>query len=149
MQTINDDTYYELHKFIGPQLTSIANELADDQLTTTDDSGELLPGPRYLFFNECNLQHSGTIHLNNKLPKQSHLPTDIMNIITDLYANSDGLNSSEDTVVKTLNDFWIVRRTSNWRHFFVVINKNSTLLEITEEAKLLFDKYANNVFFQK
>lgn len=75
-----------------------------------------------------------------------------MNLLADLFNDEDDASGdpvAEETIVKTLNDYWIVRRSSNWRHFFVVVNKSSTLLSVTEEAITIFDEYAKNVFFTK
>lgn len=77
-----------------------------------------------------------------------------MNLLADLFNEATVADASidpvaEETVVKTLNDYWIVRRSSNWRHFFVVVNKSSTLLSVTEEARAIFDEHAKKVFFDK
>lgn len=54
-----------------------------------------------------------------------------MNLIADLFNDKNSNNTNEESVIKTLNDFWIVKKSSNSRHFFVIINKSSTLLEVT------------------
>ena len=105
----------------------------------------------FLFFNEYSLKHRGTLHLNTKSTKQpSPIPLDVMNLIVDVYKENDTMVSAatEETILKTLNDYWIVRRCSNGRHFFVVIHRSSTLLEVAEEAKRLFDEHANGVFLE-
>lgn len=141
-----------MHSFVGPHLSRIASEIGENYNSGMALNAIPASGPRYLFFNELSLQHSGTLHLNqSNKSKQSSVPTEIMNLITDLYESSGttGNAPAEETVLKTLNDYWIVKRSVNWRHFFVIINKSSTLLEVTEEAKRMYDEHAKNVFFNK
>lgn len=58
---------------------------------------------------------------------------DLINILMDLYEETDERNISEETIVKTLNDYWIFRKNCNSRCFFVLINKYATLIEIAGE----------------
>lgn len=149
---MSTDTYNELHVFIGPQLSSIGSEIGDHEAVTNTQMNATTPtGPRFLFFNELNLKHSGTLHMNkSNQPKQSWVPAEVMNLIADLYQPTMHSNApAEETVLKTRKDWWIVKRTNNWRHFYVIINKSSTLLEVTEEARRLFDEQAKDVFFDK
>lgn len=150
------ETYNELHVFIGPQLSSIGSEIGDHEDASNAQMNSATPtvsssGPRFLFFNELNLKHSGTLHLNkSNQPKQSGVPAEVLNLIADLYEPTKDSNApAEETVLKTRKDWWIVKRTNNWRHFYVIINKSSTLLEVTEEARRLFDEQAKDVFFDK
>lgn len=162
--TLTETFYDELHTFVGPQLTSIASDIGEQftkensnnksLLCTTssssinaiggDDSSQTI---KYLFFNELNCQHNGTVHLNQKLfKKKNTIPRDIMNLLNDLYVQDANKLNSCEVIVKTLNDHWIVKRSSNWRHSFIVFNKSSTLLEIADEANKLFDQHLNDVF---
>lgn len=159
---LSDDTYHELHTTLRAQLASIGTAITESQAaasltelsgmsgTPTTPSGTQ-SGPRFLFLNELNLKHTGTLHINHsRPPKQNVVPADVMNLLADLFDESiNGEPMAEETVLKTLNDYWIVRRSSNWRHFFVVVNKSSTLLSVTEEARAIFDEHARNVFFDK
>lgn len=153
---LSSETYNELHVFMGSQLTSIGSEIGDHEAATNGQINDTTPtgsssGPRFLFFNELNLKHSGTLHMNkSNQQKQSWVPAEVMNLIADLYEPTMHSNApAEETVVKTRKDWWIVKRTNNWRHFYVIINKSSTLLEVTEEARRLFDEHAKDVFFDK
>lgn len=155
-EPLSPDTYNELNVFIGPQLSSIGSEIGDHAAVNTAQMNATTPtgsstGPRFLFFNELNLKHSGTLHMNkSNQPKQSWVPAEVMNLIADLYEPTKHSNApAEETVLKTRKDWWIVKRTNNWRHFYVIINKSSTLLEVTEEARGLFDEHAKDVFFDK
>lgn len=69
-----------------------------------------------------------------------------MNLLNDLYVRDAHKSNSSEVIVKTLNDYWIVKRTANWRHAFIVFNKSSTLLEVSEEANSLFEQQIGNVF---
>lgn len=84
--------------------------------------------PKFLYLNECNLRHEGTL-----TGKHGGLPRDLINILMDLYEERDERNISEETVVKTMNDYWLFRKNCNSRCFFVLINKYATLIEIAGE----------------
>ena len=153
---VNEDFYQELHSYIGPQLTNIASDISEhfmSESSTTNsnkpisDEQQLASAVKYLFFNELNCQHTGTVHLNQKiLKKKAAIPMDIMNLLNDLYVRDAKKSNSSEIVVKTLNDYWIVKRTSNCRHSFIVFNKSSTLLEVSDDANKLFDQHLSDVF---
>lgn len=138
-EPINDDWFQELHTFIGPQLTSIASEIGETFLAESTSQNlningmslDQTDGPKFLFFNELNLKHEGTVHLDHRKYRNSTIPVEVMNLIADLFNDKNSNNTNEESVIKTLNDFWIVKKSSNSRHFFVIINKSSTLLEVT------------------
>lgn len=161
---LTNDFYEELHAFIGPQLTNIASDIAENLTkdifpgkslicTSTSTSSvnsnadESTQSTKYLFFNELNFQHNGTVHLNQKLYKKKRtIPREIMNLLNDLYVQDANTSNSSEIIVKTLSDYWIVKRSTNWRHSFVIFNKNATLLDIAEEANKIFDTHLNDVF---
>lgn len=166
---MTEEFYDELHTFIGPQLTSIASDIGEQftgdsrssskttlctsstSINTLSGSGVAAgsdePTTKYLFFNELNCQHNGTVHINHKLlKKKNNVPQDIMNLLTDLYAQDVNKSNSCEVIVKTLNDFWIVKRSTNWRHSFVVFNKSTTLLEVADEANKIYDQHLSDVF---
>lgn len=160
--SLTEEFYDELHAFIGPQLTSIASDLGEQftkdsrnssksMLCTSSTSINTLggdePATKYLFFNELNCQHNGTVHVNHKLlKKKNNVPQDIMNLLTDLYVQDTNKSNSCEVIVKTLNDYWIVKRSTNWRHSFIVFNKSTTLLEVADEASKIYDQHLNDVF---
>lgn len=57
----------------------------------------------------------------------------------------------EETLLKSTEDFWIVKRQCNWRQFYVIIfSKKSTLLNVMEEAERIFEhEITDDVFFDK
>lgn len=143
---LTEELFAELHSFIGPQLVKLASEIGENYANGAVAEND--SGPKYLYFNHLDFCHQGSIYLNNRLVKNSTIPQDVMNILVDLFDRGDS-SSNEETIVKTLSDFWIVRRISNFRHFYVILNKSSTLLEVTEEAKKLYDQHLKNVYFDK
>lgn len=163
---LTNDFYEELHAFIGPQLTNIASDIAENLTkeqtatgkslicsstsTTTGNtnSDETTQTTKFLFFNELNFQHNGSVHLNQKLYKKKRsIPREIMNLLNDLYVQDANTANSSEIIVKTLSDYWIVKRSTNWRHSFVIFNKkNSTLLDIAEEANKIFETHLNEIF---
>lgn len=139
-----------MHSFIGPQLSNIASDIGENFLNESNlNNTSLVLGPRFLFVNELSFKHTGTFYGNGRPSTQNQIPipADVMNLLTDLHVDDIGLENSKETVLKTHNDYWIVRKTNNSRHFYVIINKSSTLLEITEDAKRLFEEQTKNIFF--
>lgn len=166
--------------FVGPQLTNIASDIAENMskepvsvfkslLCAAAGTSATAPSPsssaaasliqtnvsaedtaqttKYLFFNELNCQHNGTVHLNQKLyNKQRSIPREIMNLLCDLYVQDMNAPNAGEVIMKTFNDYWIVKRSTNWRHSFIIFNKNSTLLDISDEANKLFDVHLSDVF---
>lgn len=141
---LNEELFAELHSFIGPRLVTLASDIGEDYAKTATVEND--SGPKYLFFNHLNFTHQGSIPLNSRRTKNSEIPQDISNLLVDLFDHGDSC-ATEETIVKTLSDFWIVRRISNYRHFYVILNKSSTLLEATEEAKKLYDQHLKKVYF--
>lgn len=143
---VEKDICQELHSFIGPQLSNIASEMCEEFNHVTSEmaaqNDEKAGSPKYLYLNDLSLKYSGNLHLDK------NCQPNVMNIISDIYRDyrSDGVL---ETTVKTLNDYWIVKQTTNWRHFFVIINKNLTLLEVSEEARKIIDQHVKDVFFEK
>lgn len=162
---LTDEFYEELHMFIGPQLTNIASDIRES-LTKETSSGsksllcssvpstnsnsnadDLAQTTKYLFLNELNCQHSGTVHLNQKLyNKKRSIPREVMNLLHDLYVQDTNVSSTCEIITKTLSDYWIVKRSANWRHSFIIFNKNATLLDIGDEANKIFETHLNEVF---
>lgn len=111
--------------------TSLAGstQLKQQQQSTAHTAEAL--HPKFLYLNECNLRHNGTL-----TGKNGALSRDLINILMDLYEETDDRDISEETIVKTMNDYWIFRKNCNSRCFFVLINKYATLIEISGEAGL-------------
>ncbi|KAH8317196.1 hypothetical protein KR074_001117 [Drosophila pseudoananassae] len=147
--------YDELHAYMASQLRSLARDIANEQAkeaagaTGHDSSSE--SAPKYLFINEQSLQH----HSNLPRLVPQTIPRNVMSVIADLSHPSgvSGLDSSpaEELQVKTTNDYWIVKRSCNFRQYYVILcNSKATLLDVTQEAKRIFEQeLTDDVFFDK
>ncbi|BFF99264.1 vacuolar fusion protein CCZ1 homolog [Drosophila madeirensis] len=150
------ELYDELHAYIAPQLTclarDIASEVAKEALAhPVPDSGSASndSAPKYLFINEQSLQHHTNLHRNG-------VPRNVMSVIADLANPGEHLDvadaaPTEELQVKTTNDYWIVKRRCNWRQYYVILcNSKATLLDVTQEAKRIFEQeLTDDVFFDK
>ncbi|XP_058066803.1 vacuolar fusion protein CCZ1 homolog [Anopheles bellator] len=155
--------YHELNAVVNPQLTSISSDIGAHLQSAGESSHgfscsgsnkeDPASAPKFIYFNELNLQHRGTVPLG---PAQyqtvagTSLPNDVMNLIVDLLDDVRGnaTNVADETIVKTHDDYWIVKRSvSNERHVFIILNKSSTLIDVTEETKKILDQNVKGVFF--
>lgn len=154
----SEDFYMELHSFMGPQLFSIASDIGEMfTKTKNSNSGKIIsscdggdsPGPKFLYVNEQSLMHFGNVFMDRKRLRHHSLPANVINIIADL-EQENGV-SDEEVLVKSTSDYWIVKKKCNWRQFYVIIfNNKSTLLDITNETKKIFDQeFRDDVFFDK
>lgn len=143
---VPENFYEELSILMGTQMTGISSEL--NNLITMAKENEINDSSyKYLFVNELTQKHEGTIKPKDN--DQDSIPQDVMNILTDIYEDRAHA-SSEEVTVKTHNDFWLVRKSSNYRHYFLVINKSSsTLIDVTDEAKRITDTHIRSIFFEK
>lgn len=151
-----EEFYAELQVPLNTQLVAISAEIDQFLRSTPTTSGTMspklqqsssiasaTPSPKYLYLNECNLLHNGSL-----TGKNGGLPRDLINILMDLYEETDERDISEEAIVKTMNDYWIFRKNCNSRCFFVLINKYATLIEISDEATKLYGQHVQDVFFE-
>lgn len=151
--------YHELNAVINPQLTSISSDITQHLTQQPYSDGfckeDSTASPKFVFFNELNLHHRGTIKMGiqKRHNPGGHMPDDVMNLIVDLLDNSlqhyDGLttNATKETILKTHDDYWIVKRSCNSRHLFIVLNKSSTLIDVSEETNRVLDQNVKGLFF--
>ncbi|XP_058833549.1 vacuolar fusion protein CCZ1 homolog [Topomyia yanbarensis] len=148
--------YHELNAVINPQLTSISSDITQHLsqqscLENGSSKDDCSSTPKFIFFNELNLHHRGTVRLGIQKKYQSggSIPHDVMNLIVDLLNDSrkNNCNIVEETILKTHEDFWVVKRSCNSRHVFIVLNKSSTLIDVSEETKRILDQNMKGVFF--
>lgn len=160
-----EDFFMELHCFMGPQLSSIASDIGESMKskapavpvgplnacgTPTGDPTDNINTPKFLFINELSLIHHTNLYADHRRPKTCNIPSNVMNLIADLHADKSS-DKQEEVHIKCINDYWIVKKSSNWRQFYVIISNNrATLLDITNEAKKIFEQeITNDVFFDK
>lgn len=131
---------------MAQQLAKLSSDIGSFYLKSspkTPTSIEL-ESPRYLFINDLTQQHRGNLN------KQSEIPFNISNTIAELF---DEPNTDKycQVMVKSTNDYWVVKKSSNHRQLIVVIHSNkSTLIDISNEVNKLFtQELKNNVFFEQ
>lgn len=154
---------------MGPQLASITKDIEDSMKqvqqmnSTSSDKNSMDPQSqqKYLYFNDLNRRFYATFYNdlslnNNRQVRSSTIPAEIMNLLVDLYDKDSKVESTnsiidtdKESIMKTYADFWIVKRTSNSRHLYLIMNKNSTLIDISEESKKIMDNIIKNVYFNK
>lgn len=104
--------------------------------------------PKYLFLNDQSLKLGSNLY--DDAQRRTPLPQNVTNLIADLF-NSDNEvekpqrdvdnTSYEEIMVKSTDDFWIVKRRFNWRQRFVVVfSQKATLLDVTKEAERIFEQ---------
>lgn len=169
---ISDALIDDLECIINPELYKIATEIFD-QLTkgvgtnTKSSSVGARPTiskaivknentPKYLFIDEKTLRHYTNIEIDPTQvgsARALYLPRNVANLITDFYNEpceaTEELNEYEEYMLKSTDDFWILKRQCNSRQYYVIIfNKKATLLDVTKDAEELFDReIRDDVFF--
>ncbi|KAL7294576.1 hypothetical protein TKK_0012036 [Trichogramma kaykai] len=143
---INSLFYSSLDAFLGVQLTSLVNEVAEEcskhAIMATDSS------TKYLYFNKLNLAYKSTMHGDNRRFLFTNATPEVLRIITDINFDSQRLNETSEIIIKTMSDYWIVGKLSNLREFYVVMqNKNANIIEIDEEVKRLCEQHLKSIFF--
>jgi hypothetical protein len=159
-ESLGDEFCNEIRYSIGPQLNLISKEISDNFLHFQQKSNEDSIQEKYIYFNHRNYRFHACFYENNENAisnregkRNTQLSTSIMNILCDLYAQESEeddtllVNSERETIIKTYNDFWIVRKFYNYRSFYLILHKNSTLIDIAEESQRLLSDIIKNVYF--
>ena len=142
---VNFEFFKLLDKFIGHQLSGLASDISElyNKKSSTNE-----PQYKYVYFNNMNLAQKTSIHADAN--KRANVSLDMMRLMTDLNSDLNGITNVEDgeTIVKTINDSWVVGKKSDQREFYVVLTqKNANLIEINDEIKKLCNTHFNNIFF--
>lgn len=77
--------YTSLDSFLGVQLTSLVNSVAEQCSKHAAASADSYP--KYLYFNKLNLAYKSTIHCDNRRLSNNSTTPEVLRIITDM--NSD------------------------------------------------------------
>lgn len=107
----------------------------------------------YLYHNKMNQRSHSTLNCNKNFDKRmTSIPLQVMSLISDMYEQEDvhhnaAVNSDKETIFKTYKDFWILKREHNLRSLYLIINKNSTLIDISAESEHLMSGIVKNVYF--
>lgn len=119
---------------MGPQLANVVSGIAEycslqnSSNNTSFDSGN----PKFIYFNKLNLAYKSTVHLDNRQTGNIAVTPEVMKIMAELHVNKQGMTSTGETIVKTMNDYWVVRKLSNLREFYIAIQqKNASLGDIS------------------
>lgn len=116
-------------------MTSLVSEIAEycsKQVSTPSNAPENTP--KFIYFNKFNLAYKSTVHLDNKQSGNVTISNEQLKIIADMNSYNPSTEASTETVIKTLNYYWVVAKTSNYREFYVVEQqKNAHLIDISSE----------------
>lgn len=161
--SLNDEFVNEIKQSIGPQIALISKEISDNfhhyQHTVTTRGDDSLQ-EKYIYFNHRNYRFHACFSDSNENPlsnrdgrRNIQLSTSVMNLLCDLYAqeveedNVSMINTERESIIKSFNDYWIVRRFYNYRSFYLIIHKTSTtLIDVAEESSRLMDQIVKNVY---
>lgn len=147
---LNIDLFKRLDVFLGPQLTSLVSEVAEQCAKQAASSGTSSPesSPKFVYFNKLNLAQKSTVHLDNRRTGNVCVTSEVLKLLADINSDKARMPATGETILKTLSDFWVIGKLSNLREFYAVIQqKNANLIEINDEVKRLCDNQLKNIFF--
>jgi len=147
---IGIEFYHKLDCFCVPKLNKLVVELkeySEDQMTRDGDFEEA----RYVYFNSMNL--ATKTNLADRKSTALTLNKEVLQVLIDMHQSHLKLNktgcTSGETIVKTVNDHWVVGNISNGREFYVTIQRKKTnLAEVSNEVRKVFDKQLKSIFFR-
>nr|CAD7266382.1 unnamed protein product [Timema shepardi] len=146
------DLFKRLDVFLGPQLTSIVSEVAEQcskqASTPGGTTNSVDSSPKFVYFNQLNLAQKSTVHLDSRRTGNVSVTPEVLRLLADINADKNRLSTTGEVILKTMTDYWVVGKLSNLREFYVVIHqKNANLIEINDEVKRLCDSQLKNIFF--
>lgn len=107
----------------------------------------------YLYYNKMNQRSHSTLYSNKNFDnRMTSIPWQVLSLISDMYElefvlDDSVVNCDKETIFKTYKDFWILKREHNLRSLYLIINKNSTLIDISAESEQLMSGIVKNVYF--
>lgn len=133
-QELTIDIFIELNTFLSQNLTSVVSGIAEYcyklQLAAPTTMSETTP--RFIYFNKFNLAYKSSVHLDNKQCGNITCTKDSLKLMADMNGRKSYLGNSGETIMKTMNDYWVVGKTSNCREFYVALQqKNASLIDIS------------------
>ncbi|KAJ8922147.1 hypothetical protein NQ315_004082 [Exocentrus adspersus] len=142
------DQFKELDEFINPKLISIVSDIAEYCSKQVTPSNLPDSSPRFIYFNKMNLAYKSTAHLDNKQTGNLACNKESVRIMADMRTKNPLLGYCGETIVKTMNDFWVVGKISDAREFYIALQqKNATLIDVSAEVKKLCDNELKGIFF--
>nr|CAD7396426.1 unnamed protein product [Timema cristinae] len=129
------DLFKRLDVFLGPQLTSIVSEVAEQcskqASTPGGTTNSVDSAPKFVYFNQLNLAQKSTVHLDSRRTGNVSVTPEVLRLLADINADKNRLSTTGEVILKTMSDYWVVGKLSNLREFYVVIHqKNANLIEI-------------------
>lgn len=125
---------------MAPELLPVVSGIAEyctqqasNSTNTTDNNT-----PKFIYFNKLNLAYKSTVHLDNRQSGNVAVSQESLKLMTDMYNNKLGMTFTGETVVKTMNDYWIVRKLSNLREFYIVLHQKNASLGDINGKKVFF-----------
>ncbi|KAF2367219.1 hypothetical protein FHG87_002023 [Trinorchestia longiramus] len=112
-----------------------------NKITETEDSGSVVESGAFGL--------GGGVVLVTSSQGPSVIPWKVMLTIVDLQADMQRYGHHE-SVLKTVDDHWVVGRTGNGRQLFVTLaNSTSNLVEITDEVQRIAQLHFSDIFMME
>lgn len=117
-----------------PKLPGIVSNIADychklQQCNATYSSDI---SPKFIYFNRFNLAYKSSVHLDNKQTGNLTCTKESLKLMADMNAKKSYLGHSGETIMKMMNDYWVVGKVSNCREFYIALQqKNASLIDIS------------------
>ena len=86
---LNLDLFKHLDIFLGPQLTSLVSEVADQcsRHATTCNTNSVDPNPKFVYFNKLNLAQKSTVHLDSRRSGNVAVTPEVLRLLADINAD--------------------------------------------------------------
>lgn len=148
----------DIGNVLSTQLYILSRDIEDYLSKQTNTTGKSTPascggdsdyGTKYLFINDQSLKMITNLG-EDDTQRKTKLCQNILNVMADLFTISEGDNkesdmsipNQEEIMVKSTDDFWVVKRHGNWRQRFVIVfSTKPTLLDMTKEAERIFTEH--------
>ncbi|XP_075164309.1 vacuolar fusion protein CCZ1 [Haematobia irritans] len=100
---------------------------------------------KYLFVNDQSLKM--ITNFDTEPQRNANMSQNVLNVIADLFTLPEDqdptacIPNQEEIMIKSTDDFWVVKRRGNWRQRYVIVfSTKPTLLDMTKEAERIFDQ---------
>ncbi|CAM9898124.1 unnamed protein product [Lampetra fluviatilis] len=144
------DYFRELDRLVGPQLTLLASDIAEQFTVNRRAASDKEPQFKFIYFNRMNLAEKTTLHGRRAAHAvaPANAPPELMRILGDVHGDFTRASEDEEVVVKAMSDYWVVGKKSDQRELYIILSqKNANLIEVNEEVKKLSVTHFSNIFF--
>lgn len=142
-QELNLELFKKLDEFMSAKLIALVSTIAE-YCSKEATTPSCVPDhtPKFIYFNKFNLAYKSTVHLDNKQTGNLSCSKDCVRIMAEMKEKNPLLGYASETIVKTMNDFWVVSKVSNSREFYIALQqKNASLIDISGKFYYLFDNF--------